>query len=67
MPMLTFARRPCSVIVARRLGDREQVVAGPTSTSGRCLSIWFGLSPRTFSNCSSAGATKSGCATQVPS
>ena len=38
-----------------------------TETSGRCLSSWFGRSPRTASKTSRQTGTRSGWATQEPS
>ena len=66
-PTLTSLRRPSSVISPGRRARRRAAASGETSTSSRCLSIWFGLSPSTASNASSATSTTSGCATQVPS
>jgi hypothetical protein len=66
MPMLTFARRPSSVR-SSPAEDASRSSSAVTETSGRCLSIWLGLSPSTASNASIATGTESGCATHEPS
>ena len=66
MPTETFERSPSSVTSpgVERTSRRSPA---PTSTSSRCRSIWFGRSPSTRSNDSSATGTRSGWATHVPS
>ena len=65
-PTETSFRRPSSVI-SPGVDSASSSCSALDLTSGRCLSIWLGLSPSTASNSSVAGSTTSGWATQVPS
>ena len=65
-PTETSLRRPSSVI-SPGVDFASSSWSAVTETSGRSLSIWLSLSPRTSSNAASAVSTTSGCATQVPS
>ena len=58
---------PSSVTSPGVAAHVEEIGRASTATSSRCRSIWFGRSPRTASNASSAIGTRSGCATHVPS